>query len=1035
MAAAAVSLSGGSAFAAPATIPATNIQPATGQATTVYVNQGTTTTTAIKYLLTPANSNAVVLYAYQSGANNTGNITTGVACGAGSTTQVAGPPTVAGSCVVTVNNAAVGGNVVRIFADNDGSGTVTTGDQAFDVNIVVVGPVFTATITPTTASSSTGAAVTYTAKIVDQAGNPRVNAPYAIQVTTTGSAAPTIGGTGVTPGAVVAPTGTAPNQTFTVNANAMTDASGVGTFTVTGNAPGSLLVRVFNDVDGDSVYDAGEASATATQSVVAGGTAGVTTVTATPATASNYVGGTQTINVKLSGANGVAIQGVRPSARITAGPNTGLGTIDYTPSAGITCGLTDSAGNTACTYTSNSTAGTDTVQVFVNQALGTATPGPDAGEPTTTVSRTNVALATFNAANSSTECTENLMSNAGNFQTTTCTVPSDATTELVRVTVRDGSAIPAAVSGVIVTFTVSGGGGNASITNQCITNAAGQCSATVTFAGAATGTYVVQPSVGAVALTPISITAASRAPIKPTVVPTTQAVSFHGSPSVTLKVTDQFGKAVAGAVVTVSVSGRNIVNPTDKVTAADGTAVFTYTDTSANVSAGSIDTITASNPAGSNTATVYYYANAAATTVALDVTGTLGAGQFASGNNNGNVGFNALVAGNGIAVHVTNNGTDLAGKLVTITSSNGGLLASPGDANANVSADGKTLTTRTNTSGVATAGFKSTVSGATLIKATADGIVTSGTLTVAGPDKSMARHIAVFPATDATVGLEAGDLKNLRFLVTDGYGNPVAGVAVDFNNAGAGFFFGGTNSNVGVITNSQGIASVAVTSLTTTYGAATVTATIENGPGTLNGGTQCASPANNPVTGWTAGNCSASAQVQFSKLPSIHGTTYRVGTGTVGIAGYVGPGITVALLENGVQVATTTSSSVKGYYRFNRTITKTTNFSVKAGGLVSGTLKITVKFKAIVTSLTTTAGRVNITIGVYPHVSNIVVHFYRIYGGAYHYVGAARTGSTGFAHFTLKTTKGTTYTVSAVAFAGAGRATSAHAVRHSIKSK
>jgi hypothetical protein len=309
------------------------------------------------------------------------------------------------------------------------------------------------------------------------------------------------------------------------------------------------------------------------------------------------------------------------------------------------------------------------------------------------------------------------------------------------------------------------------------------------------------------------------------------------------------------------------------------------------------------------------------------------------------------------------------------------------------------------------------VSGAQLIKAVVDGVTSTGTITYGAPAVSAARNISVFPATDATVALEAGDLKNLRFIVVDAYGNGVPGVTVNFNNAGAGFFFGGTNS-ASAITNTDGIASVAVTSLASSYGASTVTASYA--------GTRCGEAIGTPAGTTIAANCSTTATIQWSPLPTIGGTTVRTGTGSVTITGVVAPGVTVALMQGAVQVATTTSNATTGVYTFTRTINKTTTYTVKSGGLSSSAFKVTVRFAAKLTLGVSKAHNVLGRVAIGPKVSNISVRYYGKWSGRWHYLGTAKTDSTGVARKWFDTTAGRTYVLAARAMGATGRTTSAY---------
>jgi hypothetical protein len=140
------------------------------------------------------------------------------------------------------------------------------------------------------------------------------------------------------------------------------------------------------------------------------------------------------------------------------------------------------------------------------------------------------------------------------------------------------------------------------------------------------------------------------------------------------------------------------------------------------------------------------------------------------------------------------------------------------------------------------------------------------------------------------------------------------------------------------------------------------------------------------------------------------------------------------LFVNGVQVSAVITSSSTGAYSFRRTIDVTTTYTVKAGGLSSAPFKVTVKFGVKVYLKNRVAGKILITVPVYPHVSNVVVKYYMIVGSTYRYLGYAKTGATGFSGFNVKVARHTTYKFTARAVGSFGRASSPLAVPVSIRS-
>jgi hypothetical protein len=222
-----------------------------------------------------------------------------------------------------------------------------------------------------------------------------------------------------------------------------------------------------------------------------------------------------------------------------------------------------------------------------------------------------------------------------------------------------------------------------------------------------------------------------------------------------------------------------------------------------------------------------------------------------------------------------------------------------------------------------------------------------------------------------------------------------------------------------------------VASVATSFGAANVTATIDTVQPAAAGITvQCTGPtaaAGTPVASFTAGNCSTTAVVQIGLKPTITASNIRVGTGSVTIAGVTNGGASVALLQwSGtayVQVATTTASA-SGAYSFTRTISQTTSYRVKsptATGLVSARYTAYVRY-SVALSLSTTAGSVTAKATVNPKVGSVEIHFYRHNAnGTFTYLGKAFTNASGVATKSFATTKGTSYTIAARAFATSHR--------------
>lgn len=991
-------LTAGAAFAA---APATAITSST--ASPVHIAG---TSTSLNYSETTTGGGAAdstVRYAVVAGSNvdtaGNGNNAADGTCDV--------PAAGAGACSVTGLTVA-GSSTVTIFADLNGDSIITAGEPTVSITVVKAGPVYTVTLDKHSVGTSSGSAVALVATAKDSLGNIVPGAPLA--VTATQNAAAGSNPLSVNSGAAL--TGSSPN--WQADNTVTAGADGTATVNVASSVAGSVLVRVYSDTNTSGSYDAGEANDTATITVVAGGNAGVTTVAITPATDTRYKGDSQTVNITLSGSGGVPISNVVANYVVT-GANPSSGTVP----------MTNSSGKASFTYTATN-VGTDSVLVYVNLPSGT-TAGRDSGEPGATATRTTVNLPTYTDVIAM--CTQQLADQYQGKQinindTEECAQPIDVKSSTFTYKVVNGST---PVAGVVLSLDEYDSGTVGTVTwsaPTCTTDATGICSVT--------GTASAPTNNGWIEADAYVGTAASksnryytytyfqtRAAQPATIAPLDQAVTFHGSPSVSAKVADQFGKAVSGATVTFGVTGSNAVSTVTKTTDASGTAAFSYADTSASTTDGRTDQIAVSVNGGSAVnATVHFYANAAAAAATVDVATNSTSPTFNAGTNAAAYSLDPSTS-QYVSVKVTNSaGTPLTGKTVTFTLAGGATLA------------GSTATTGTavtNGLGVATISVVSTKSGAQTVTATVDGVNGTGTITYGAPGYWTARNIKVTPSSDATTAIEAGDLKNLRFLVTDLYGNPVPNVDVQFSNAGAGFFFGGTNSAFAT-TNSEGIVSVALTSLPTSYGAATVTATMGQYQSS-----DCGSGAGSPA-GSTAGNCSTTAVVQVSPRPTIGGTSFRTGAGSVSITGVVAPNIAVDLYVGAAKVASTTSNA-SGVYSFTRTISTTTSFTVKAGGLSSSVFKVTVQFGSILTLSSTVKGKVVAKAAVYPAVASAEVRWYVVRGTSKVYVGHSSTNASGVATFTFAVKSGTTITITNRVLAFNGRAASTYSRAKSIKSK
>lgn len=163
---------------------------------------------------------------------------------------------------------------------------------------------------------------------------------------------------------------------------------------------------------------------------------------------------------------------------------------------------------------------------------------------------------------------------------------------------------------------------------------------------------------------------------------------------------------------------------------------------------------------------------------------------------------------------------------------------------------------------------------------------TASTTLTLNPSPDTARNITLTPPTQNVV---AGHTGVLTATVTDAHGNPVPGVDVDFTSTGQGAFTTGCVLSSTCVTeqstppgpfsfgglpqtNAKGQVQVQVSSNTT--GTEAVSATIDP-----NDDTQCGDPAGfvngEPVNGVGAGNCTATATVNYVAAPVVHKISER----------------------------------------------------------------------------------------------------------------------------------------------------------------
>jgi hypothetical protein len=286
-----------------------------------------------------------------------------------------------------------------------------------------------------------------------------------------------------------------------------------------------------------------------------------------------------------------------------------------------------------------------------------------------------------------------------------------------------------------------------------------------------------------------------------TVNPTTVQAVAGATTSILVNVKDQFGRNAAGAVVSVTHTGRNTsAATTNLISDASGNVTFTYTDT-ATTSSNAIDTISFSAVPASGTGTgtetgtasvTYGAANSVDTVTVTSGGTTLGVAKITDVPADipaGLAGPSAVTAT--VTATVKNaSGVLLAGVPVTFT------VAGTG-----VAVPSSSVTAFTNASGVATSAVYGWIAGTYTVTATAGGKSGTGAQTFRQESASEVRTISA-TATGARVVVTAKD----RF------GNPVVANARIYATitAGAGYFGSNGTLSTSALTDLNGQATFVV---------------------------------------------------------------------------------------------------------------------------------------------------------------------------------------------------------------------------------
>ncbi|HVY10669.1 MAG TPA: Ig-like domain-containing protein [Mycobacteriales bacterium] len=1015
----------GSASAATGTV---SIQPASANQ-----NKPVSSTATVTADVTP--SSATVLYTVTSGPDATSPNLKGLACTA--------PPAATVNCAIH-NGGTSGIDTVVVFEDIDSDGTFSGGDISATTTVTFSGAPASINITPVRLPSSHNVTTeadtceVYKVSAFDASQLPSGDQDILLKVVENTASNPssnmfTFYDVNASHHCTVP--GGGPIFTDLPNPNHEETAFGFGH---TGNN-GSFEIGLVTTTAGSGSLEAcntgGCVSATVfdTDQVTwgPGGRDAIASLQVTPTSADGYAGTTATYTVTALDAAGSPVGNVLGS--IDEQETSGPGTVAPTSCTNTTDFTT---GQVTCTITSNS-QGTVNETIFANNGSASCnhTGGPDSCEPQTLVTATFRAFPTFNSH--ALTCVQQLVAGGHQGQgVSSCTLPTSQKSVAFSETLKNNG-VP--VPGAIVTFTATGtlNGSPATNTTDVTTDANGVATYTVNNVAPRAGDSIaVSTKIGATSLDSSNASWATPAATALDLVPSPQSVTKGGLVAVKATVVDQFGAGFpTSTALTYIVAGRNNGQNGVVSTGSDGSATISYTDTGVNPGSPT-DTITVTGPGLSGSASVLFInGSTTASTVVLDTSGNGTSDGVCNASGHTAATNVALTHETEVCAVVKNNFTTpeaLAGKTVVFTVSSGQVGAHNGLSSASTA----TYTATTDINGVAFADVTSTKSGAQTVTATADTASASGTVTYATPTPAAARNIAAAPASGTVT---AGTPQKFTFTVTDQYGNGVPGVSVLATQSGPGIL---ANGNSTVITDSNGQASVQLTTQATDTGSGTVTGSIAAG------GNQCALAAGNPA-GATAGNCTAvatytiGAPVVPASLTLVAAPGARVGTeellaatvknndGTPAVNQVVRYRITGADSASGSVVTNGKGVGLFGYLpkhsgKIHVTAYDDVNANVaQDAGEPHGTLNVSI---AKVTEhptihLTSRSGTVTVHVTSHPKLSHAKVTYYVKHKGNFTKIGVGRTGHRGHASQTFVEGMGHRYTFRAKVTGKSGVAT------------
>jgi hypothetical protein len=605
------------------------------------------------------------------------------------------------------------------------------------------------------------------------------------------------------------------------NAAAITSEAAVATITFTPTHVGTYTLVVWNEstVSGVASLSGAESYQTFTINV----SAGVSTIALTPFNATSVEEGAYGSLVKVTITDAAGNAAALASGESISIDPSGSGLVAYTaagvtgsPSAatGATAGgawslsasdfvagvayvnITDADAETVslvASLSSNSSVQASTALTFAAKAATAATVAPSAlttgwvSTGSAAFSVPQVASVTFKIS-------------AGSGQTTV-RYPVTVTDVSGKVTGKTGGIYDAAVA-PLGTFTVAAT--FTALTSQNFTvggsiDTAGANTAAHTFTVAAVnpGSSVVNANVTGGDTVAFANSALRIAPA--------------GTASHMITVSDQWGRALPNATVTLTWAGRNTSSAATQktgLTNADGQITLSYTDTALSTVTATADTVTATAVFGTNSSTSTATVNWLATTVGTVTLTSTGDTDTVAGTTKTDISAAAAgatgTAATASALVKDANGVIIVGTPVT--------FAVTGLVGAEVHTTKATV--YTDSTGTAVASISSYAAGKATVTATAGTVTATDDVYFSQQTVTEARTIA------ATV---SGN--NVVATVKDRYGNTIEGVTVNATRVGTGFFGTGASTATGV-TDANGViefqyngaGTITVAFSTTTYG-------------------------------------------------------------------------------------------------------------------------------------------------------------------------------------------------------------------------